>query len=639
MINMIENNPNRSYYILTNDILKSFDFKYINDIINSLSKYSSTSQGFRLAGSEAEHKAAEFIRDEMDKLGLNSYIEKEDVDVWIYNKSNVRVNTLFKTNLEAISFPGIISKSKEVSGELVFGGYGTKHDLDNINIKNKIVLIDLRFKYICNLDILVREAQFRGAKALILTYLTPGEVSSTRDDVLFTMDSQYYEDAIPSVFIRRRDALELLRHILINEKILVTVELKSHTEKGEGYNVIGELEGDEDRLIVLGAHHDAHFYGALDNASGVATLLYIAKSLIESGYKPKHKLLFISFTAEEYGVLNSLFDYLIGSYRWIERHKDLHDKIDLYVNVDVVGYNGGPILIRSTPDISDFTMNYLDDIFNSEMIQTYLQYTVRPSNWLDMWNFVRVGVPSIHFGEGNQDYHLTYYHTEKDIYTLISENKIRDVIIAIASYLIKYDNANKPSRLISLLTYTLNTLDKYRDFKLTPLQKLNTKLRETLSKLYLYEEEFKESSLKKKLLEKTYIMNGCYPTDDIIKLFFEEYCSEISKLEKIHEYIINNKDIKNVLNELRNINYMKWAKNISPEIFEKIFKRSVEPENWGLDKTHKYNKEIYQTYRILASNNPDIKEAEKLISSIINERKETLDKLVDEYIRHLNNQL
>src|SRR5690606_23272859 len=83
-------------------------------------------------------------------------------------------------------------------------------------------------------------------------------------------------------------------------------------------NIIGVLEGSDPLLkneyIVLGAHYDhlgykkdrSTFYpGADDNASGVATLIELAKHFGQLENKPKRSLLFIAFDAEESGLLGS----------------------------------------------------------------------------------------------------------------------------------------------------------------------------------------------------------------------------------------------------------------------------------------------------------------------------------------------
>lgn len=78
-----------------------------------------------------------------------------------------------------------------------------------------------------------------------------------------------------------------------------------------GRNVVGLLPGErEDEIVVVAAHHDARGVvagrvqnGADDNASGVAMVLELARAFARS--KPRRSMLFVSFDAEEDGLIGS----------------------------------------------------------------------------------------------------------------------------------------------------------------------------------------------------------------------------------------------------------------------------------------------------------------------------------------------
>jgi len=101
------------------------------------------------------------------------------------------------------------------------------------------------------------------------------------------------------------------------------------------HNVLGLLPGTDPRLarevIVVGAHHDGQgqigeadpgritpatnaptdtdtiWNSADDNASGMVTVLAIARALHRSGLKPCRSILFATFGAEEHGLVGSLY--------------------------------------------------------------------------------------------------------------------------------------------------------------------------------------------------------------------------------------------------------------------------------------------------------------------------------------------
>src|SRR5262249_51343804 len=85
-------------------------------------------------------------------------------------------------------------------------------------------------------------------------------------------------------------------------------------------NVAAVLPGNDPHLkgeyVVLSAHldhigigppikGDAIYNGAMDNASGIATLLDVAASLKDAQVKPRRSLLFLAVTGEEKGLLGS----------------------------------------------------------------------------------------------------------------------------------------------------------------------------------------------------------------------------------------------------------------------------------------------------------------------------------------------
>jgi Zn-dependent M28 family amino/carboxypeptidase len=165
-------------------------------------------------------------------------------------------------------------------------------------------------------------------------------------------------------------------------------------------NVVGYLDNNADRTIVIGAHYD-HLgkgdqgsslqansvgeihNGADDNASGTAGLIELAKYYSGNNITEKHNFLFIAFSGEELGLMGSKFYCdnptidlktvncmfnmdMIGRYRadkgvtiggfgtssfWGNHAKDIANKVGLNYNIDSSGV--GP---------SDHTSFYLKDI-------------------------------------------------------------------------------------------------------------------------------------------------------------------------------------------------------------------------------------------------------------------------------------
>jgi Zn-dependent M28 family amino/carboxypeptidase len=104
--------------------------------------------------------------------------------------------------------------------------------------------------------------------------------------------------------------------------ISIRAQVATVTEPVTSYNVVGILPGSDPSLskqyVVLTAHHDhvgvglpangdSIYNGAMDDASGIATLLETAASFKASGQRPRRSLVFLAVTAEEKGLLGSRY--------------------------------------------------------------------------------------------------------------------------------------------------------------------------------------------------------------------------------------------------------------------------------------------------------------------------------------------
>ena len=103
--------------------------------------------------------------------------------------------------------------------------------------------------------------------------------------------------------------------------------------ESEGRNVIGLAPGREDRWVLLTAHLDSWFQGAIDDGSGVAAVLSVARRL--AGTRHRRGLVALLADGEELG--------LIGSSVFLRRLDELGlslDRIDAIVELDMVSALG-----------------------------------------------------------------------------------------------------------------------------------------------------------------------------------------------------------------------------------------------------------------------------------------------------------
>jgi len=128
----------------------------------------------------------------------------------------------------------------------------------------------------------------------------------------------------------------LLRGRTLDFKVSVTGSARI------GRNVVGILPGRDETLrkecVVIGAHHDhlgagqrGIFFGANDNAAGVAAVIEIARACAGMRSRPRRSMVFVTFDAEEIGK--------IGSRSYTQKPPIPIEKTVLMINFDMIGKN------------------------------------------------------------------------------------------------------------------------------------------------------------------------------------------------------------------------------------------------------------------------------------------------------------
>jgi Zn-dependent M28 family amino/carboxypeptidase len=192
----------------------------------------------------------------------------------------------------------------------------------------------------------------------------------------------------------------------------VSTAFKNTVERKQTANVVGLLPGSDPKLsremVVYTAHHDhlgkkesakagddTIFNGAVDNASGVAALLTVARAMTSQAKAPKRSVLFAAVAAEEQGLLGS--QYLVE-----------HPPVPVGLMAVDINIDGANIWGR-TRDVSVIGLgkSSVDDaIIKLAKAQGRV---VKPDELSDrgffyrsdQFNFARWGVPAAYFSSGH----------------------------------------------------------------------------------------------------------------------------------------------------------------------------------------------------------------------------------------------
>jgi len=191
----------------------------------------------------------------------------------------------------------------------------------------------------------------------------------------------------------------------------ISVSIENSIQKNVSKNVIALLKGSlkPEEYIIYGAHWDhlgvgqsnavgdSIFNGANDNASGTAALLAIAEAFAKSPAKPERSIVFLSFTAEEQGLLGS--EYYAAN--------PIFPVAQTVANINMDGMSGYGAMKDLT--VVGFGQSELDDWAGEIAAQKgrYVKADPDPGKGYffrsDHFNFARVGVPAI-FASGDYEH-------------------------------------------------------------------------------------------------------------------------------------------------------------------------------------------------------------------------------------------
>jgi len=178
-------------------------------------------------------------------------------------------------------------------------------------------------------------------------------------------------------------------------------------EELTGINVIAEVTGKSDSMIVITAHYDhlgkrdsLIFNGADDDASGTAALLALANYFTKE--QPNHTLVFAAFDAEEMGLQGA---------RAFVADSVLLSKVKLNINMDMISKNDSSQIYAAGTYHYPFTKPILEsiDTGNLELLFGHDSPDLGYNDWTfssDHGPFHSKEIPFVYFGvEDHENYH------------------------------------------------------------------------------------------------------------------------------------------------------------------------------------------------------------------------------------------
>ncbi len=405
---------------LQESILKNLDIDYSYRLAKRMEQFRTNPVlGYRPAGSHAEFETGEMLKQEMEAIGLSD-VRKDavKVDGWEFKKAVLSYSgedgTHHEIQLGAYQTTFVTDGPKEFS--LMYLGKGTASDYEGKDVTGKLVLVDINQRDEWWINYPVYQAHLKGAAALIA--VQSGGYGEIDDEALNAQDIAGPENA-PAFSISRKDADPLKELLERTAEMTVTLDADSRvTRDCTTYNIVGSIPGRHpDRMVLLSAHYDSYFSGFQDDNTAIALMFGIAKALLASGVTPNNTIVICAMAAEEWGVVDSNFDWSTGAYEQVfTAHPEWVGKVIADLNFELPALaHGTRARIRSCYEYTRFLEEYLSEL--PDLTQAYPEETRVTSpieTWSDDFSMAIAGIPSMVNDFTGGSFMETHYHSQFD---------------------------------------------------------------------------------------------------------------------------------------------------------------------------------------------------------------------------------
>lgn len=401
--------------------VEALDMEYAYDLAYELGynmDLADNELGWRTSGSDAEHKTADYLVKEMEKIGLTD-VEKvgTPVDKFQFNDSSLTVKGT-KIDLMPAAYQCSGTDADGITAEIVNVKTGCEYDYAEVgDVTGKIVLAQVDQANVSWIDGYIRMAHEKGAAALV-TYSNSGYGEVSNDSI--NVQDICCDDLIPTVAISYNQAKQIKKAIKAgNNEATLMVDADFEKDTGTTYNVVGKIKGkSSDQQIILASHYDKYWYGFQDNCCAVSLTFAVAKAMIDSGYVPENDILVVAHGAEEWGASDTQFDWTTGAWGMIEAHPEWAEKTICMINTELPAYanEDKEIDIVAVPEYQALAEKLVKD---SGLVEDYGDITLLSevsdvSNMEDGVTYRHHGVPYMLNGGVGGSFISDRYHTHFD---------------------------------------------------------------------------------------------------------------------------------------------------------------------------------------------------------------------------------
>jgi carboxypeptidase Q len=410
-------------------IAQSFQSDLGYQIIESLT----TEVGQRLAGTEAEARARDWGVAKFKQLGFkNVRIEPFQVDHWERHSEHAEITSPFPQKLMITALGGsIATDSAGIVGQVVrFENLQALKDAPMKGLKGKIVFVDeymTRTQDGSGYGVAVKkrsgaavEAGKRGAAAALIR-----SVGTDHHRFPHTGQMTYDQNVVkvPIAALSAPDADQLHRALGRGDvEVKLQIDVQSYGKSQSG-NVIAEIPGVTDEIVIIGAHLDSWDLGtgAVDDGAGIGITVGAAKLILDMNKKPRRTIRVVMFGAEEVG--------LVGAIAYAKKHAN---ELDRHVVGAESDFGAGQIW-RFETRFSDSKLHKAEAMHKVLLPLGIALGSNDASGGPDMGPLRMLGMPVVTLKQNGWDY-FDLHHTPNDTFDKISADDIAQNVAAYAAF-------------------------------------------------------------------------------------------------------------------------------------------------------------------------------------------------------------
>jgi len=342
----------------------------------------------RWPGSGLDKASCEYMAEKLRGYGVDEvHLEKFTISGWIRGSSSLSVTEPKSKEIDCIALP--MSSEGVVEADLIYleAGPIESYEQRRDEIEGKIVMVNSgnprgMTRYLHRSEKYQRSV-LAGAAGWIFMNHYPAYGPPTGG----------ISPIVPAVGVSYEDGMYLARMLERKGRVKLRLETRCKNLDVDTWNVIADLKGTagSDEWLVYGAHYEGHdiAVGALDDATGAAIVMELARTLVKEREHLKHNIRFMLYGAEEIG--------LFGSRAYCEAHPEFMEKIRFMMNFDAAGRAGRQgFCLHGWPGLEPL----FDEVIKEIGIDLPLWQKVGP--YSDHWPFVLQGVPTATMGDPDE---------------------------------------------------------------------------------------------------------------------------------------------------------------------------------------------------------------------------------------------